>query len=448
MPTPFLPDDDDDNNSGSSSSGSSSGSGDGSNSSGDGIDNPLQLNWIAIPEEFEQNCNTLREFIVFRQKLPSNNSEDKKERKLYTFISRQRHLQQQNKLDPAREALLNSINRGILAYHRGFVDDKLIQPSEEWMKVFESFNTETNRNKMAQYIFPSTGQPYITTEMAGSFEEYLLRKIGHQYFSPDECHAGRTPGTVQHLASYILNESSRPKNVPDKSKYDKIIVTRDKELLRHHSYSSSYFPPNSQTDDFKEALDKALKDIMMDDAMLNKIRRCKTVEAVLEIEQRNPFFDTSHFSEMGRNKKFVPIMTSTMQQPRRISFSTYTDRDTGVTKASPQAKAAKRVVRRAATRMMVGRDRDDFDQWFVDIMVIKCKHWTLVLHSCCFIGYYSLASNLNDSKTFDIPSFNKVQKFTLVRKPTQYHQERDPTPRTIRRHKKIGRVYTTWQDKR
>ena len=30
------------------------------------------------------------------------------------------------------------------------------------------------------------------------------------------------------------------------------------------------------------------------------------------------------------------------------------DRDDGATKASPQAKAAKRVVRRAATRMMVG----------------------------------------------------------------------------------------------
>jgi hypothetical protein len=125
--------------------------------------------------------------------------------------------------------------------------------------------------------------------------------------------------------SYILDESSRPKNVPDKSKYDEIIVTRDKELLRHHSYSSSYFPPKSQTDDFKEALDKALKDIMMDDAVLDKIRRCNTVEAVLEIEQRNPFFDTSHFSEGGRNKKFVPIMTTTMQQPRRMSFSTYTE---------------------------------------------------------------------------------------------------------------------------
>ncbi|KAL7455662.1 hypothetical protein ACHAWC_007198 [Mediolabrus comicus] len=323
MPTPFLPDDDDDddNNSGSSSSGS----GDSSNSSDDGIDNPLQLNWIAIPEAFEQNCNTLREFIVFRQKLPSNNSDDKKERKLYTFISRQRQLQQQNNLDPAREALLNSINPGILGYHRRFVDDKLIPPSDEWKKVFEHFNTKTNRNTMAKYILPSTGKPYVTTKMAGSFHEYLLRKIGHQYFSPDECHAGRTHGTVQHLVSYILDESSRPKNVPDKSKYDEIIVTRDKELLRHHSYSSSYFPPKSQTDDFKEALDKALKDIMMDDAVLDKIRRCNTIEAVLEIEQRNPFFDTYHFSEAGKNKKFVPIMTTTMQQPRRMSFSTYTE---------------------------------------------------------------------------------------------------------------------------
>ena len=33
------------------------------------------------------------------------------------------------------------------------------------------------------------------------------------------------------------------------------------------------------------------------------------------------------------------------------------DRDTGVTKASPQAKAAKRVVRRAETRMMEGSSR-------------------------------------------------------------------------------------------
>jgi hypothetical protein len=90
---------------------------------------PLQINWIAIPEKFEQNCNALREFLILRQKLPSNNSEDKNEKKLYTFINNQRHQQQQNNLDPAREALLNSINRGILAYRREYV------PSEEGREI-------------------------------------------------------------------------------------------------------------------------------------------------------------------------------------------------------------------------------------------------------------------------------------------------------------------------
>ena len=106
MPSPFLPDDEDNSSSSSSS------------------DNVININWIAIPEQFEQKCNYLREYLVFHQKFPPYNSENETERKLYSFISIQRKLQQQNKLDPAREALLNSINRGILGYHRRFVDDK------------------------------------------------------------------------------------------------------------------------------------------------------------------------------------------------------------------------------------------------------------------------------------------------------------------------------------
>ena len=45
------------------------------------------------------------------------------------------------------------------------------------------------------------------------------------------------------------------------------------------------------------------------------------------------------------------------------------------------------------------------------------------------------------SSITDIPSFSRVNKFTLVRQPIQYLHDTDPNPRTLRRHTKIVQMW-------
>ena len=77
-------------------------------------------------DRFEQHCKSLREFIVFRERLPKLSSQNKEERKLAKWVSTQRSAQDRGKLSDERAAVIHNINNGILAFKETKIDAFLL----------------------------------------------------------------------------------------------------------------------------------------------------------------------------------------------------------------------------------------------------------------------------------------------------------------------------------
>ena len=159
---------------------------------------------------FEHHCNLLREFIVFRERLPRRSSINDDERSLGRWISRQRSAQGRGKLSEERAAVINNINNGILAFKSHL--DINNHPSALWEKFFNDMAGRNTEEELRAYTFATTNQPFIpTTSPARSFEEFMIRKMQcYQHFSPQECTPHATSSTMQKIFSYAIHPESRP----------------------------------------------------------------------------------------------------------------------------------------------------------------------------------------------------------------------------------------------
>ena len=97
-------------------------------------------------DRFQISCNQLREFIVFRDRLPKQGSQNKVECQLATFVGTQRKAHGHNKLPKDRETVLNNVNPGILAWKLQLMNNN--QPSDKWKTVFDGMAGRNTPHKI------------------------------------------------------------------------------------------------------------------------------------------------------------------------------------------------------------------------------------------------------------------------------------------------------------
>ena len=127
-------------------------------------------------DRFQISCNQLREFIVFRDRLPKQGSQNKVECQLATFVGTQRKAHGHNKLPKDRETVLNNVNPGILAWKLQLMNNN--QPSDKWKTVFDGMAGRNTPVELRSYRFATTNRPFIPwSSSVRSYEEFLIRKM-------------------------------------------------------------------------------------------------------------------------------------------------------------------------------------------------------------------------------------------------------------------------------
>ena len=284
---------------------------------------------ISHNDQFEHQCNLLREFTVLRERLPKRSSQNKEERSLANFVSRQRSAQDRGILLDERARDLNNINRGILAFKAHL--DNNNQPSDLWEKTFESMAGRNTAVELRKYQFATTDKPFIPTESTvRSYEEFMIRKMKCiQYFTPDKCHPDAPPATMQRIFSYALHPNTRPNHRhlrSSSSKYYKNSFNFNCHPF-YHSNSGTIFPGCHQSEEYLSKLYKATEAVMPNN-LVERMRTCATYKEFKNLEQQNEhLFDTFNYGIKGQGSyPLTPIMSTNFNQPRRMGFSAFWDR--------------------------------------------------------------------------------------------------------------------------
>lgn len=279
---------------------------------------------------FQQRCNSLREFIVFRERLPKRKSQDSNERSLACFIETQRLKQKQDQLTDERIAVLNSVNKGLLAWKLKLHRNDNTKAYDEWEQYFDTMKGRNTNEELRAYSFASTNEPFIPqTSPCKSFEEFFIRKMRcHQFFSPQECHPDTAkPASMQSVVSYMLHPHTRPNHRLRSgfTKHSKNVADPLSPPF-HHTNSGTFFPGSSQTQDFLLTLDNAINSALPNN-LLAEMKSCLTLDAYEQLERENVhLYDTFHYGENGQgSSELVRIMDSSFPQPRRMGFSCYFD---------------------------------------------------------------------------------------------------------------------------
>lgn len=202
-------------------------------------------------DEFLQSADSINEFIILRQRMPRRRSSNSKEAKLAKQIMTLRLSSSSIHRMPHKKEELNNVHPAILDSKIKYEDE--IEPSEEWIALFEKWKEETNEEELRAYKFPTINEPYIPT--AGSVQEHIIRKTGcHRFSQPSECHPKTTPGTMKNVISFLIHPEQRYENQHKCSISENNAFEEQPPSPLRHEYSGTLFSSDTMSSQMKSLL--------------------------------------------------------------------------------------------------------------------------------------------------------------------------------------------------
>ena len=274
---------------------------------------------VSQKDRFQNNAESLGEFLHFVNRLPNATSPNERERQLHGFLARTR--QNRAKMNNRQRNLLLKIHPNLLKPSVTlFVDTG---PSSEWQVVFNNLASSSGDDYL-EYRDPVTNTSYLSSTGSKSLSEYLIRRMGVMTFvKPTDLtpSAGFELGDVRMNLLYILHPHLRPRWTINPS-----VINTSKRLVSHfpgHKYCGALFLKS----DLPECLCKdicRLRNSLLPDKVRQDMQDCDSAHALVHVIQRNlDLFDTCHHDCNGRFQKGIlkPTAESRSKQPRRTTFS-------------------------------------------------------------------------------------------------------------------------------
>ena len=137
-------------------------------------------------DRFQEKSDKYNEFLVLYDRHPKINGKGHNEHELAVFKTEQRRIYHSTRgMLPHRQKMLDDVHPGILDHSLPYNHSK--EPSVAWKEVFKNWASETTKDKVRAYKFPTITDSYVPT--ANSFKEHFIIKTGmHRHFEPNDCH--------------------------------------------------------------------------------------------------------------------------------------------------------------------------------------------------------------------------------------------------------------------